>query len=267
MLVFSFMFVITALADDAEVLMPEHGKFVTKGSLSVDYSHASDGYIIAKARKSNRRLKAEVSVNGESMIYYDLDTEGNENVLPLQYGSGKYAVTLFSQVSGKKYEKKGCISFDVKMSDKLGYALYPNQWVDYTPDTEAVLLAEEMYADIADEREFILSVFEFMHSNFSYDFFKSGQSYTSSIDTLPDIDGTWALKAGICRDFASIMCAMLRSQGIHASLVVGTRHKTPHAWVNAYYHNAENKLVRMQLDPTNHCAVSSDGDYIVERVY
>ena len=130
---------------------PEAGKPETYGSLTIDHSHASDGYIIVKAPKSSHRLKIAISFDGDTRIHYNLKAGGEEEILPLQYGSGKYTVSLYRRISGSKYQKDGEISFTVKMKDKLGYTLYPNQWVNYTAETAAVQYADELCANFTDE--------------------------------------------------------------------------------------------------------------------
>ena len=37
------------------------------------------------------------------------------------------------------------------MKDKLGYTLHPNQWVNYTAKTAAVMYADELCAGLTDE--------------------------------------------------------------------------------------------------------------------
>jgi len=247
---------------------PETGKPETHGSLTIDHSHASEGYIIVKAPKSCRNLKIVISFDGTSKIHYNLNTDGDEEILPLQYGSGKYTVSLYHQISGTKYQKDGEISFTVKMKDKLGYTLYPNQWVNYTAETAAVLYADELCADLTDEYEITMAVYKIMGKNFSYDWFKSVDIKAGTLkDILPDIDGSWATKTGICQDMAAVMCAMLRSQGIHARLVIGTYGDTPHAWVTVYYHGKDGKLKSLSLDPTYHCNATAKAGYKAERYY
>ena len=237
-------------------------------STFIDHSHSSDGYIIVKAPKSNRSLKIAISFDGTAKIHYNLNTNGDEEILPLQYGSGKYTVSLYRQISGSKYQKDCETSFSVKMPDQRGYMLYPNQWVNYTADTEAVLCADELCAGLTDEYEITMTVYKFMGKNFSYDWFKSGDVKTRTLrDILPDIDGSWETKTGICQDMAAIMCAMLRSQGIHARLVVGTCGGTPHAWVTVYCHGNDGKLKSLSLDPTYHCNATAKAGYKAERYY
>ena len=248
--------------------VPETGKPETHSSLTIDHSHASDGYIIVKAPKSSRSLKIAISFDGTAKIHYNLNTNGDEEILPLQYGSGKYAVSLYHQISGSKYQKDGEVSFTIKMKDKLGYTLYPNQWVKYTAETTAVQYADELCADLTDEYEITMAIYQFMGKNFSYDWLKSGDVKAGTLkDILPDIDGSWETRTGICQDMAAIMCAMLRSQGIHAQLVIGTCSGTPHAWVTVYYHSVDGNLKSLSLDPTYHCNATAKSGYKAERYY
>ena len=253
---------------DAMTGVPETGKPETHSSLTIDHSHASDGYIIVKAPKSSRSLKIAISFDGTAKIHYNLNTNGDEEILPLQYGSGKYAVSLYHQISGSKYQKDGEVSFTIKMKDKLGYTLYPNQWVKYTAETTAVQYADELCADLTDEYEITMAIFEFMKKNFSYDWLKSGDVKAGTLkDILPDIDGSWETRTGICQDMAAIMCAMLRSQGIHAQLVIGTCSGTPHAWFTVYYHSVDGNLKSLSLDPTYRCNATAKAGYKAERYY
>ena len=253
---------------DAMTGVPETGKPETHSSLTIDHSHASDGYIIVKAPKSSRSLKIAISFDGTAKIHYNLNTNGDEEILPLQYGSGKYAVSLYHQISGSKYQKDGEVSFTIKMKDKLGYTLYPNQWVKYTAETTAVQYADELCADLTDEYEITMAIYQFMGKNFSYDWFKSGDVRAGILtEILPDIDGSWETRTGICQDMAAIMCAMLRSQGIHAQLVIGTCSGTPHAWVTVYYHSVDGNLKSLSLDPTYRCNATAKAGYKAERYY
>lgn len=154
------------------------------------------------------------------------------------------------------------------MKDRLGYTLYPNQWVNYTAETAAVQYANELCAGLTNEYEIIMTVYKFMKKNFSYDWFKSEDVKTGMLkNILPDIDGSWETRTGICQDMAAIMCAMLRSQGIHARLVVGTCGSTPHAWVTVYYYGDDGKLKSLSLDPTYYCKVTAKAGYKAERYY
>ena len=81
---------------------------------------------------------------------------------------------------------------------------------------------------------------------------------------LPDIDECWTKKMGICQDLSALTCAMLRSQGVPARLMIGTLGSgTPHAWVLAVV-DGEDKF----FDPTAELNASSKTDtYTTERWY
>lgn len=267
-LLLAIILTLTACVSLAESHMPEHGKTTQNGSLTVDHSHASDGYIFVTGEKTSKKLKVAISLNGKAKVHYNLNNDGEEEILPLQYGNGKYTVSLYHQLSGTRYKKIGEISFNVKMKDERAYMLYPNQMVDYDTTTEAVQYADELCVDMTDEHEIIMTVYDYMNKAFTYDYFKSGDVKAGTLkEILPDIEGSWLTKTGICQDIAAIMCAMLRSQGIHARLTIGTLHGTPHAWVTAYYYNEEGKLMSLSLDPTYHCGVSAKYGYKSERYY
>ena len=177
--------------------VPAARKLKTHGSLTIDHSHASDGYIIVKAKKSDNKLKVAISFDGTTKIYYTLNNDGEEEILPLQYGDGKYTVTLFRHTSGINYRKDGEISFRVKMVDKRGYMLYPNQWVNYTNETAAVVYATELCAGMTDEYEIIMTVYNFINRHFGYDWFKYGKVKAGILkEILPD----WA---SICTSILS----------------------------------------------------------------
>ena len=66
---------------------------------------------------------------------------------------------------------------------------------------------------------------------------------------------------------AAFRCGVVRSQGIHARLVVGTYGSSPHAWVTVYYHGDDGKLKKLSLDPTYYCNVTAKAGYKAERYY
>ena len=257
--VLALCFAILSLAD---VRMPEaSGKSVVKkGDLVVDNSHMDQGYIMIKATKSKKRYKVRITTSG-AKLNYDLNSNGDYEVFPLQFGNGKYEVGLYRQASGTKYEAVGKASLKVKMEDELSCFLYPNQYVNYDETTPCVVAAAEMCSGMTDQAEIFKTVCNYIKSNFVYDFIKS---VTVGKGVLPDIDGCWSSRMGICQDLSAMACAMLRSQGVPARLMIGTLGvNTYHAWVMAVV-NGEDKF----FDPTAELNASSKTDtYTTERYY
>ena len=245
----------------SEVLMPATGKKTKKnGSLVVDYSNQEDGYVMVKA-SNKKKLKLRVKMGDNMTLDYDLRNDGTYEVIPLQYGSGKYAFTLYSNVSGKKYAEAGKMTLSVQMKDENSCFLYPNQYVNYDEKTSSVVEAASLCDGKTEPKDIYNAVCSFMKSNFSYDYIKAA---TIKSGTMPDIEGAWTKHMGICQDLSAIMVSMLRSQGVPAKLLIGTLGtSTYHAWVGVIIDGEE-----ILFDPT--AAISGvDGNqtYTLERFY
>lgn len=245
----------------SELLLPATGKKTkSKDGLTLDVSHMDQGYVLAKAAKSGKRLKLRVKVDGHT-LNYDLNTDGEYEVFPLQYGDGKYTFTLYKNVSGKKYAEEGKISLTVKMEDPLSAFLYPNQYINYDADTLCVQEAMKLCEGMTDQQEIYRAVCDYMKTHFVYDYIKSVQVKAG---TLPDLDGAWQKRMGICQDLSAIMVAMLRSQGVPARMEIGNLNGTVyHAWVTAVVDGKD-----AFFDPTAAVnAVNKDSTYTLERFY
>ncbi len=237
------------------------GKTVKKdGKMTIDCSNMSEGYIMVKGKKSNKRMKLQIATSG-AKLNYDINSNGEYEVFPLQFGNGKYQVSLFENASGKKYSKEGSVKLSVKMPNELSCFLYPNQYVSYDENTACVVYALEMCKDMTDQADIYKAVCDYVKSNFHYDFIKS---VTVKAGQLPQIDDCWNSKMGICQDLSAMTCAMLRCQGIPARLMIGTvGSNTYHAWVVAVV-NGEERF----FDPTAELNASSKTEtYTTERYY
>ena len=248
----------------SEVLMPvASGKKVLKADkLTVDASNADQGYIMVKGPKTKTRLKVTVEITG-TKLQYDLNGEGEYEVFPLPLGRTNYTVSLWRQVEGKKYGKIGQVKVAGKMEDELSCFLYPNQYVNYTPNSPCVKEAAEICKGLETETEKFEAIWKYIVKNFQYDYIKS-VTVAGSSGMLPDIEGCWKGKKGICQDLSAMACAMMRTQGIRARLVIGTLGSgTPHAWVVAHVDGEERFF-----DPTAELNASNKSDsYSALRFY
>ena len=236
------------------------GNSLKKNSnLQVDADHTSEGYFLASLRKSSKRkIKLRVK-KGQEMLTYDLNGDGEFEIFPLQLGDGKYEILLYENVSGKKYSSAGKITLNVKLSSEDICFYYPNQYVNYTETSEPVAKAAEICAGQAGEERYN-TVCGFMKKNMSYDFIKA---ISVKGGELPDIEGCYQKKKGICQDLSALMCCMLRTQGIPARLMIGYADKTYHAWVEFQY-NGKSYF----FDPTAAVnGIQKVKTYSVERYY
>ena len=240
----------------SEILMPvASGKKVLKADkLTVDASNADQGYIMVKGPKTKTRLKVTVEITG-TKLQYDLNGEGEYEVFPLQLGRTNYTVSLWRQVEGKKYGKIGQVKVAAKMEDELNCFLYPNQYVNYTKNSACVKESAEICKGLETDKEKIDAIRKYVVKNFQYDYIKS-VTVAGSSGMLPDIEGCWKSKKGICQDLSAMAVAMMRAQGIHATLVIGTLGSgTPHAWVMVYLDGEE-----IFFDPTAELNASNKSD-------
>ncbi len=248
----------------SEVLMPvASGKKVLKADkLTVDASNADQGYIMVKGPKTKTRLKVTVETTS-AKLQYDINGEGEYEVFPLQLGRTNYTVSLWRQVEGKKYGKIGQVKVAGKMEDELSCFLYPNQYVNYKKDSPCVKEAAEVCKGLGTNKEKFYAIWDYIVKNFQYDYVKA-VTVAGSSGMLPDIEGCWKGKKGICQDLSAVACAMMRSQGIPARLMIGQLGSgTPHAWVVASVDGEE-----IFFDPTAEKNASNKADtYTTLRWY
>lgn len=115
-------------------------------SLVVDMSNAADGYVMAKASQSNKKLKLRV-VKDSTTLTYDLNNSGEYEVFPLQLGSGTYQFALFKNASGQRYSQDGKLNVKVTLNDENAPFLCPNQYVNYTHLLRHANLTNRMTAE------------------------------------------------------------------------------------------------------------------------
>ncbi len=231
----------------------------TNGKLTLDITNISEGYFMAAvSENTGHRMKMRVTKDGE-MLTYDLNSEGSFEVFPLQLGSGKYDVTLYENVSGKKFSNAGKISINATLTREDGAFLYPNQYVNYNELSKAVAAANEMCAGKG-EKEIYTLIRKYIMENYSFDFIKS---VSVPVGELPDIESCFDKKMGVSQDLSALMVCMLRSQGIPAKLMIGYADKNYHAWTMTSIETQE-----VFFDPTAALnGISKPDSYSVERYY
>ena len=229
------------------------------GRLLVDSANTSEGYFMAACSEAGAGgLKLRVEKDGTTLTY-DLNGEGNYEVFPLQLGNGDYVVTLYENVGGKKYAQQGTLTLPVSLLSQDEPFLYPNQYVNYTRESPIVDEADGLCEGKSAEEKW-KAVCGLLQTDFLYDFVKA---LTVAAGVLPDIDGAYGLKMGICQDLSAIMVGMLRTQDIPARLVIGYADDNYHAWTVSVVDGKE-----LFFDPTAALnAIAEPAAYTVERYY
>lgn len=225
---------------------------------TIDASHVDQGYIMVRQDPTGKALKMRLSY-GKSTLTYDLNSEGEYEVFPLQLGNGSYSVQIFAQAKGNKFSSVSSTKFEATLESELNPYLYPNQYVNFTEDSPLIQKAEELCRGLETDQEKVDAVIHFITENMEYDYKKAS---TVSSGYLPCPDETLEVKIGICFDLSSLIAAMLRSQGIPVQLTIGYADRTYHAW-NTVYLNDEWIVV----DATAIICNTKVSRYTVERYY
>ncbi len=207
---------------------------IYKGSKSeIDASATDDGYVRIKyLKETSKKLKVIIEKDTEKYTY-DLNSKGEYDIYPLQMGDGKYKIRVYENLSGNKYAVKQTVTITVKLKDANAPFLVSNQFVNYTDTSETIKKAEELTEGKETDFEKIDAIYDYIITNITYD---TEKAKTVKSGYLPTVDEILKFNKGICFDYASVMAAMLRSQGIPAKLVTGysSNLNVFHAWNEVY---------------------------------
>ena len=235
------------------------GAFVqTNGGLTIDASNAAYGYTMVRATPGNT-YKLRVTKDGGTLMY-DINSNGDFEIIPLQLGSGNYTFELFRSVGGNKFAQEGAMTIGATLGVEYAAFLVTNQYVNYTEDSPGVLLSDELLSDYETDAEKLQALREYVVSHFTYD---NNKAATVAAGTLPDMEYLLANGKGICQDIAELVACMLRVQGIPTQLVIGYANQYYHAW-NQVMIDGQWQLVDLTAELN---AAYSGVTYTVERFY
>lgn len=207
-------------------------KVYQKGGSSIDVSNASQGYVMVKQTGVSKRLKVQI-VKDDKKYNYDLNNDGTYEAFPLQMGEGSYKIRIMQNKEGNTYFELYSATIDVKFDSANAPFLCPSQYVNYNADSAAVKKAFDLCVNAKTDVEKLTAIYSWIITNVKYD---SNKAATVQTGYLPTVDHTLNTKTGICFDYAALMAAMLRSQGIPTKLICGTVSAADlnHAWNEVY---------------------------------
>jgi transglutaminase-like putative cysteine protease len=215
---------------------------------------------------TDKKIKVQIIKDGDTYTY-DLPTDGNFSVLPLTQGDGDYKIKVYKNVVENEYVLSYQTEIYVKLSDEFLPFLYPNQYVNFTADSETVKKAEQLVRSAKSELDVVSIIYNFVIDKFTYDYEKA---QTVKSGYLPDVDEVLKEKKGICFDYTAVMCCMLRSLGIPTKLVIGYVGDIYHAWISVYITDIGwvNNIIEFDgkdwklMDPTMDSTSNSDKDVV-----
>jgi len=200
--------------------------------VAIDASNTTDGYVMVRyTGRSTARLKVMIIGPNDIRYIYDLNTGGDYEAFVLSSGSGSYSIGVYQNVGEQKYTTLFTQQISAELKNEYTPFLRPNQYVNYKDTSEVVKIAAELTEGTTSQLKKVQLVYEHVIKNITYDKEKAANVQSGYI---PDVDAVLAAKKGICFDYAAVMAAMLRSQGIPTKLVVGYTGSAYHAWISIY---------------------------------
>lgn len=196
----------------------------------IDISNTSQGYIGIRYLGDNQKVKLQLTKDAETYTY-NIRAKKQFSIFPLSMGSGTYTIGIFENIATNQYSQACSETFEVKLEDENLPFLYPNEYVSYTKNSSVIDLSDQVTDGCADELEKVEKVFDYVTASISYDY---DLAENIPLEYLPDIEQVLKEKTGICFDYASVMSAMLRIQGIPTKLAVGYAGDVYHAWISVY---------------------------------
>lgn len=199
--------------------------------LCIDVSNASQGYALVKYTGEADKVNIQIDTpDGNNYKYF---IEEKDEYIPIAFtsGNGTYIVSAFEHIGGDQYVSLFSEIVDVTLENDFLPYLYPNQYVNFTADSKTVKKAAEITKDASTDLELLTTVYHYVISHIVYDDKKAA---TVEIGYLPDIDETLETGTGICFDYAAVMAAMLRSQGVPCKMAIGYSSDVKHAWIDVY---------------------------------
>ncbi|MDD3049001.1 MAG: transglutaminase-like domain-containing protein [Bacilli bacterium] len=217
-----------------QVLYPQYpeNSILSDGAVAlIDYSNATRGYIGARLLNEGG-AKVNIQVMKDDVKYnYEIYTTSYIS-LPLQMGNGTYKLKIMQNVENDSYSVLASIDIEVTMvDDKLVY-LYPNQVVNYNQNSKVVEKSFALVKNETNNLERIKTLYEYVIDQLDYDDDKAKNVVDKYV--LPDLDVAIETGKGICFDYASLLAALCRIQGIPAKVITGETSIEYHAWVEVY---------------------------------
>ena len=198
---------------------------------SIDASNQSQGYIMVSYSGSCEKVKVQITGPDQNTYTYLLTARNEYTPFPLSSGNGTYLIQVMENVGGDSYVVSLTHDVDVQIENEFLPFLYPNQYVDFHADSQAVAKGSELAANTWSDLEVVQNIYNFVIKNISYD---TEKATSVSYGYIPNVDDTLTSGTGICFDYAALMAAMLRSQNIPTKLEVGYSGDAYHAWISTY---------------------------------
>ena len=215
-----------------QVLVPEAPGKKTLGTspLVLDISDTDQGYLTAVSDSTDQMMNVQLTAE-DGVVYSYFISPGESAVIPFSSGSGTYQICCYQQIDGSQYAALFADTLEVSLENEFLPFLYPNQYVNFTPDSASSKLALSIISEDASDVDALQAVYNYVVQNLTYDY-----DLADTVDSgyIPDVDSTLKSGKGICFDYAALTTAMLRARDIPCKLQIGYAGTVKHAWISVY---------------------------------
>lgn len=216
-----------------EFLLPQASGAVVYGNdfISIDASNIGEGYVMLQYLGDAEKVKMQITIPGGTQYTYTLTLNGSYETFPLTGGDGAYHIDVLENAYDDMYALAFAQDLEVALTDEFKPFLYPNQYAWYTQESKAASYGLELSQESSDDLDYVEHVYRYVIDNIVYD-----EELAANMPPgyIPDVDRTMETKKGVCFDYASLMTAMLRCQGVPTKLEVGYSGEAYHAWIDVY---------------------------------
>lgn len=199
--------------------------------MSVDASNTSEGYVMAKYTGDASKVRMLIETPAENTYNYLMILDGQYKVYPLSEGSGLYKIGVYENLHDDQYKAAFTQSVNVMLKDQYSVFLYPNVYVDFNGSSKAVQKGKELAENANGELELVQNVCDYITENIVFDYDKAEKVQPGY---NLNVDDTLETGTGIYFDYASLMAAMLCSQGIPTKYKVGYVDDEGYAWISVF---------------------------------
>ena len=157
-----------------QVLVPEATGKETLGSspMILDVSNISQGYFIAQSDSSDLTCSLQI-ISPSGVLYSYFIAPGESATVTFTEGSGDYTITGYQQVQGDQYAALYSETVTVQLENDFLPFLYPNQYVNFTPDSKASQLALSLIDEDTVDVDALQQIYDYVVSNLTYDYEKA----------------------------------------------------------------------------------------------
>jgi hypothetical protein len=207
------------------------------GGISIDIGCVPNGVALLKVDgiPAEKRCKIIVTANSKSYSY-EIAERGKYLGIPMQLGEGSYTITVYEEVADTSYSSVFAHTFDVSLASSLKPYTASSIMSDFSSGSSCVQKSQSLCSGIETATGRVDAIYRWIVVNIIYDRDLANNITSGEIKTyLPDPERTYSTRKGICLDYASLMCAMLRCQGIPTRLIFGQTPLGYHAWNEVYF--------------------------------